>query len=228
MRTHRFAIPLLTVAGVLLATAARADTLEAPAHVVAQQDGSFSYTCTFTKGPGISQFAGSSWVGVTNVQGGLYGDCFCVESCPVFYPGSTIELQVFGRLIDPQIEGSVSENVAMCSSPGASATTTVHPYGTTDVPRGPVPIQARLWNEPNPFSSGTTFHFAMPQPGPVSLRVYDLAGRLVASVVETTKPAGIYQVPWDVARGARIPGGVLFAKLSIPGRELNRTILVIR
>jgi hypothetical protein len=228
MRTHLYTIPLLLVAGAVLASSAtRADTLEAPAQIVAQQDGSFSYTATFRKGPGTDQFATSSWYGVENVQGGLVGDCFCTPSCPVFLPGATFEIHVTGQLVDPARQGQVLQDVGLCASPGASSTTIVHPFGTTDVDDPPVAIEARLWNEPNPFSAGTTFHYHMPAPGPVSLRVYDLAGRLVATVVEGTRPAGRYVATWDVRSNSRVPAGVLFARLTLPGRTLARTLIVV-
>jgi hypothetical protein len=228
-RPGRFA-PALLIGVALLAPpiGARADTLDAPVQITAQADGSFSYDVTFHKGPGPSQFAGNAYYGEANVQGGLWGDCFCLESCPVLNPGDSFTFEVAGRLIDVQQPGRMYEEVAMCSSSGASATTDILPFASSGVP--PMPGDDRFWNAPNPFATGTTFHYRVPEAGPVSLGVYDLTGRLVARLVEGVQPAGPQQVSWDLRAHpeARRAGGVLFARLAMPGTVRTLPVIIAR
>jgi hypothetical protein len=68
-------------------------------------------------------------------------------------------------------------------------------------------------NFPNPFNPSTTIHFELPHVGTqhaVSLQVYDLLGREVATLVNERKPAGSYQVEWN-ATG--LPSGIYFYRL---------------
>lgn len=224
----RIIAPLFGVA-LLAPSLVRADTLDAPAEVMAQPDGSFSYDVTFHKGPGTDMFAGLSYVGELNVQGGLFGDCFCFPGCPIYGPGDSFTFQVSGLLIDTEQPGRVRQTVAMCASPGASTTTDIRPYTVAGVPTL-ADGDMRFWNQPNPFSARTTFYYRLAEPGPVLLGIYDLAGRLVARLVDGVEPAGAHQATWDLSAypGARQAGGVLFARLVHAGTVRNRTLILAR
>ncbi len=52
-------------------------------------------------------------------------------------------------------------------------------------------------NYPNPFNPSTKINYQIPKPGLVSLRVYDLLGREVATLVNEEKPAGSYEVEFN-------------------------------
>ncbi len=62
-----------------------------------------------------------------------------------------------------------------------------------------------LWfpqNYPNPFSRETTLSFFMPQPGPVTIDVYDVSGRRVARLDEKSYGRGAQTIRWvPAARG---------------------------
>ncbi len=68
---------------------------------------------------------------------------------------------------------------------------------TPDV--NPMPTSYTLSNYPNPFNSQTTFGFTLPEAGTVTLKIHDLLGRDVATVVDGYKPAGAYEVNWSAA-----------------------------
>jgi len=65
-------------------------------------------------------------------------------------------------------------------------------------------------NYPNPFNPTTHFGFRISEFGFVSLKVFDVLGREVATVVNDARPPGIYTVPWD---GSIFPSGVYFYRL---------------
>ena len=74
-----------------------------------------------------------------------------------------------------------------------------------------VPLTFHLSNNfPNPFNPTTNFEFSLPKSGTVSLKVFDIIGREVATLVNEVKPAGTYQVTWNATRLAT---GVYFFKL---------------
>ncbi len=80
---------------------------------------------------------------------------------------------------------------------------------------------------PNPLTHGTAFAFELPRTQPVSLEIFDLGGRRVASLASGEQAAGRHEVTWraDDALGARVPGGLYFARFATPG--LNRVERVI-
>jgi hypothetical protein len=71
---------------------------------------------------------------------------------------------------------------------------------------------------PNPFREGTDLSFALVRPASVTLRVYDIAGRLVATLVEGTTAAGVHQARWDGrnAGGSSVASGIYFVRLRTP------------
>lgn len=65
-------------------------------------------------------------------------------------------------------------------------------------------------NYPNPFNPTTNFEFRIPNFGFVCLKIFDLLGREVATVVNEEKPEGTYDVTWN-ANG--LSSGVYFYQL---------------
>ena len=66
-------------------------------------------------------------------------------------------------------------------------------------------------NYPNPFNPTTNIGFHIAEFGFVSLKVYDVLGREVATLVNEEKPAGNYEVKFD---GTGLSSGIYFYKLS--------------
>lgn len=72
----------------------------------------------------------------------------------------------------------------------------------------------RYWldqNFPNPFNPSTVFRFHLPDESRVSLRVFDLLGREVATLVDGVVSAGTHSVTWNASS---LGSGVYFARLS--------------
>ena len=84
-----------------------------------------------------------------------------------------------------------------------------------------------LAGAPNPFSRATRLTFTLAHAGPVSLRVFDVHGREVHTLVRDRRGAGSHTVTWDGrdARGACAPAGIYFLRLDADGRALARRIL---
>jgi hypothetical protein len=75
-----------------------------------------------------------------------------------------------------------------------------------------IPVEYSLsQNFPNPFNARTSFNFAIPEAGHVTLKVFDLLGRAVATVVDRDLTADTYTISWS-AEG--LPAGVYMYTLS--------------
>jgi hypothetical protein len=84
-----------------------------------------------------------------------------------------------------------------------------------------------LAGSPNPFALATRLRFSLAQAGPVDLRVFDVRGREVRSLVRETRGAGSHTVTWDGrdARGGGAPAGIYFVRLETAGQALARRIV---
>jgi len=65
-------------------------------------------------------------------------------------------------------------------------------------------------NYPNPFNPSTRIQYQLPVDSRVSLKVYDMLGREVATLVDEERPAGYHDVKWFAANSA---SGVYFYRM---------------
>ena len=82
---------------------------------------------------------------------------------------------------------------------------------------------------PNPMSTRTTVHYAVPQGGLVDLAVFDLSGRHVSTLVREFHLAGSYVATWNGRddRGELSRNGVYFVRLTGPDRRSVTSKLVL-
>ena len=91
--------------------------------------------------------------------------------------------------------------------------------GTGDLAVGDAASRELLWlsAQPNPARGSRTLSFGLPQPAHVTLEIFDLAGRHVATPFAGAARAGANQVSWSAhVRGAPLSSGVYFAVLTTP------------
>jgi hypothetical protein len=92
-------------------------------------------------------------------------------------------------------------------------------------PENRVPHLALFQNTPNPFNPTTTVCFTLSRPGPVDLRVYDVAGRETATLAHGMMDAGRHEAVWNAAG---ISSGVYFYVLEAEGKTICRKAVLIR
>jgi hypothetical protein len=97
--------------------------------------------------------------------------------------------------------------------------------------RGSVPNRFELGqNYPNPFNPTTTIRYTVPVQGRVRLRVFDLIGREVASLVDEDEVSGNYTVNWRGTDnvGAPLATGVYFYKLEGSGQQITKKMMLLK
>jgi len=79
-------------------------------------------------------------------------------------------------------------------------------------------------NYPNPFNPVTKINFSLPKSGFVSLKVYDILGKEIASLVSSNMSAGSYSVDFDASR---LSSGAYFYKIESNGfSDVKRMLLI--
>src|SRR5262245_52053345 len=83
---------------------------------------------------------------------------------------------------------------------------------------------------PNPATEGVRLSFTVPTRSFVDLAVYDLMGRRLKTLRSEDMAPGVYAPAWngDDERGRRVPGGIYFARLTMPGGTRTIRLMVRR
>jgi hypothetical protein len=71
-------------------------------------------------------------------------------------------------------------------------------------------------NYPNPFNPVTTIQYSLKAPSSVTLEIFDMLGRKVATLVNEHKPAGMYTIRWEASRAS---SGLYFYKINVIGEN---------
>jgi aminopeptidase N len=85
-------------------------------------------------------------------------------------------------------------------------------------------------NYPNPFNPGTTFRFRLPHRASISLKVYDVLGRELTTLVDGRVEPGFQSVVWDGTDhdGVKLPSGMYFCRLVSGNAVLTRKVVLLR
>jgi hypothetical protein len=86
-------------------------------------------------------------------------------------------------------------------------------------------------NAPNPFNPQTEIAFELAKAGRTTLRIYDARGRLVATVLDATLPAGPHRAAWNGTTdltGRDVASGIYFYRLDGPGFRQSRRMVLTR
>jgi hypothetical protein len=87
-----------------------------------------------------------------------------------------------------------------------------------------LPDRELLLLEPNPVLSQATVRFNLPSSGHVTLKIYDVVGRLVVTLVDEWREVGIYSIGWD---GSALRSGVYLCQLEVEGHCESKKVVVL-
>jgi TQXA domain-containing protein len=140
---------------------------------------------------------------------------FLVNGQPAYMGNVSMVSFQLTKSLNPSLTSfdyTVQNAVMIANSVGIST-------GTTDVKE-----YALAQNFPNPFNPVTKIAFSLPKQGNVTLKVYNMIGKEVATLVNEVKGIGNYEVNFD---GANLSSGVYFYKLESDGfSEVKRMMLI--
>jgi len=80
-------------------------------------------------------------------------------------------------------------------------------------------------NYPNPFNPSTTIEYFLPKAEYVKLKVYDVLGREVATLVNERQTAGNYQIHFDASN---LSSGMYIYKITAGSFSSARKMVVMR
>jgi predicted outer membrane repeat protein len=176
---------------------------------------------------------GSAVVSCTDVFGNAGGDALCGTDMggnfsldPLFC--GTVGFEYNLQTGSPCIPGNHPGGPTECGGDLIGAM----PEGCSANPVNETPETTTqlLGNAPNPFNPSTTIFFVLAEPGPATLRVFDLRGRLITSFHWSELPPGRSQVEWngkDLA-GHDMPSGVYLYQLEAHNIVQTQRMSLIR
>lgn len=97
--------------------------------------------------------------------------------------------------------------------------------------QNPLPTNYALeQNYPNPFNSATVISYSLASPGDVTLEVFDILGRKVATLTDDLRAAGHHRVIWDGQDqdGRELATGVYFYRLRTDDFVQSRKMLLLK
>jgi len=88
-----------------------------------------------------------------------------------------------------------------------------------------IPTEYKLDNFPNPFNPTTVINYQLPYDGFVTIKVYDMLGRVIATLVNENKNAGYYKVNFDASR---LTSGVYIYSIKANNFTLSKKMLLMK
>ncbi len=85
-------------------------------------------------------------------------------------------------------------------------------------------------NYPNPFNPITTIEYDVPTAEHVSIKIYDIRGRLVRELVDMQQPAGRYKVTWDATNSVsrKVSTGIYFYTINAGDFNLTKRMVLLK
>ncbi|MCA1920485.1 MAG: T9SS type A sorting domain-containing protein [Flavobacterium piscis] len=91
------------------------------------------------------------------------------------------------------------------------------------------PIDYSLSNYPNPFNPSTTINYQLPENGFVKIKVFDMLGKEIATLVNENKSAGYYNVTFDASSASGgLTSGVYIYTINVNDFAQSKKILLIK
>ena len=83
-------------------------------------------------------------------------------------------------------------------------------------------------NYPNPFNPETTIKYSVPEKTHVTVKLFDISGSEIKTLVNEIKPAGVFELKFNVNSGGGLPSGVYFYKLTTEKFSSIKKMILIK
>jgi hypothetical protein len=118
------------------------------------------------------------------------------------------------------------------SGPRAPCDGNVYTFTPVGIEEGPeIPSMCVLYqNIPNPFNSETVISYSVMAKEKVSLKVYDITGRVVRTLVNNIQNPGYYNIRWDGKgdKDERLASGIYFYRIEIGDFRSTKKAILLR
>jgi hypothetical protein len=170
-----------------------------------------------------------------------FAEDILLATCQIYVAesvGETIAVQ-----LDPVWNPTISGRMAWLPADGSGEPQVMLPFTgvqavawikTAALSPGPDPLPAVGTvlgpNVPNPFNPSTEIRFSLADDGPASVRIFDLTGRLVRTLVDETLLEGSYARLWDGRdqSGRQAASGAYYVRLEAAGELATRKIMLLK
>jgi len=105
------------------------------------------------------------------------------------------------------------------------------PFTQVVISENHVPVKFELWqNYPNPFNPETKIKFALPEPAQVSLKIFNIYGQLITTLVDKKLSAGYHSFYWNGADefGRIVSSGTYFYQVTTDKFKATRKMVLLR
>ncbi len=129
-----------------------------------------------------------------------------------------------------------SDMITGSNTPQSYMTDATYPYWfvvgtrTTGVKKSPSAVPADfslLQNYPNPFNPSTNIEYSIPNEEKVSLKIFDVLGNVVATLVDKEEPAGNYRVMFSTSN-LNVSSGVYFYRLQAGSNVVTKKMVLLK
>ncbi|GAB4325249.1 MAG: hypothetical protein Kow0074_18800 [Candidatus Zixiibacteriota bacterium] len=85
-------------------------------------------------------------------------------------------------------------------------------------------------NYPNPFNSATVIRYTLERDATVRLEVFDVLGRIIATIVDGPQALGVHEAVWNGMNdnGDAVASGIYFYRLEVNGDILSRKMTMLK
>jgi len=173
---------------------------------------------TFTGDP----ISGEGWINILN-NGGMAG--YMVSSGPItMAPGDSQEV-VFALV------GAIADTLPDAITGLRDKVIEIQKFYDTNLKseiekQADVPAKFHLaQNYPNPFNASTVIRYEIPKRAFTTLRIYNLKGQLVETIVNRSLPAGSHQIYWNPGE---LPSGMYFYRIESDNVRLTHKCLILK
>jgi hypothetical protein len=85
-------------------------------------------------------------------------------------------------------------------------------------------------NYPNPFNPSTVIEYSLIQSSHITLRIFDITGACIKTLLSSYQQAGVHQIPWDghSETGMPVPSGIYFYSLNANNGTITKKMLLLR
>jgi hypothetical protein len=171
-----------------------------------------------------------STTGYAGLAGGGNRDADWLSENPVqvtIVAGDSISISLI--IIAPNESGHYSADIILESNDPDSSITKLQVVldlvtGVSEKNSLPT-VYSLMQNYPNPFNPTTTINYDLPNQSNVNLKIYNIVGEEVATLINEEQNAGRYQIQWDASR---LASGIYFYKLRAGSFVETKKMILIK